>query len=447
MIPLLLSRLKKYFLYFYISPVTEQNTSNCKYVKILSIKESKNIIYLKGLGIKKIIICILSICLSSSLTSNIQAHDNTEDTHEETIGNVGGYLQANIKTSNKLYSETKFYRNPSGGHGFAAESANNLNDKLKGKRAEITGIDNKKNGADRIIKRRNTPPLQIQDKYYRTATESVNSAFGEDGNYRDKTSDNSPMLLEVPSDQYDDAVKLFAKKIEDGKVPGITDPSKASEVIKKGSVTYEQARNITKAGNIDSLKYDAKNGVIVSTSAMGITFTMDFVLSTLNGNSIEDSLKSASLSSLKTGAMTEVIYVLSSQLAKANAATIFTPISQNVASVLGQNTSETLVSLFAADGTKTVTEDAVTNILNNQLLISAVVFTVLSTPDIIDCFNGIISSQELAIKLATIFGGVAGGALGNLVVPGAGTTIGAIAGGTAGGIAGSWGTSTLLSTV
>ncbi|CDA33580.1 putative uncharacterized protein [Firmicutes bacterium CAG:536] len=97
------------------------------------------------------------------------------------------------------------------------------------------------------------------------------------------------MLLEVPSDQYDDAVKLFAKKIEDGKVPGITDPSKASEVIKKGSVTYEQARNITKAGNIDSLKYDAKNGVIVSTSAMGITFTMDFVLSTLNGNSIEDS--------------------------------------------------------------------------------------------------------------------------------------------------------------
>ncbi len=346
-----------------------------------------------------------------------------------------------------MYSETKFYRNPSGGHGFAAESANNLNDKLKGKRAEITGIDNKKNGADRIIKRRNTPPLQIQDKYYRTATESVNSAFGEDGNYRYKTSDNSPMLLEVPSDQYDDAVKLFAKKIEDGKVPGITDPSKASEVIKKGSVTYEQARNITKAGNIDSLKYDAKNGVIVSTSAMGITFTMDFVLSTLNGNSIEDSLKSASLSSLKTGAMTEVIYVLSSQLAKANAATIFTPISQNVASVLGQNTSETLVSLFAADGTKTVTEDAVTNILNNQLLISAVVFTVLSTPDIIDCFNGIISSQELAIKLATIFGGVAGGALGNLVVPGAGTTIGAIAGGTAGGIAGSWGTSTLLSTV
>lgn len=111
-----------------------------------------------------------------------------------------------------MYSETKFYRNPSGGHGFAAESANNLNDKLKGKRAEITGIDNKKNGADRIIKRRNTPPLQIQDKYYRTATESINSAFGEDGNYRYKTSDNSPMLLEVPSNQYDDAVKLFAKK-------------------------------------------------------------------------------------------------------------------------------------------------------------------------------------------------------------------------------------------
>ncbi len=407
---------------------------------------------------KKIIIGLLSIILSCNFTLSIYAQNNEEETYEDsyedTIGNVAGYLQTSISTTKNIRYESRFYENPTGGHGFAAESANNLNDLFKGKNGKVVGSDNIKDGADRIIKKRNGTIIQIQDKYYSTASNSVNAAFSEEGNYRYYISDNSPMMLEVPSDQYDDAVKLFAKKIEQGQVPGVTDPNEASNIVKKGSVTYEQAVNITKAGNIDSLIYDAKNGAIISTISMGISFTMDFVLSTLNGNSVEESLKSASLSSLKTGVLTEVIYVLSSQLAKTNAANVFTPISSNLASVLGKNTSDTLVTLFASNGTKTTT-GAVTKVLNSQLLVSAVVLTVMATPDVVDCFKGRISAQQLAINLATLIGGmaggtvgtIAGGALGNLVVPGAGTTIGAIAGGTAGGIAGSWGTSTLLSTV
>lgn len=408
------------------------------------------------MNMKKVLIVILSFCMAFCSTLTIYAKDeNTSDkTQEETIGSTSGYLYASIKSQKNINYESKFYTNQKGGHGFAAENANNLNDVLKLKKSKIVGDDNALNGADRIIKKRNGEIIQIQDKYYSTAKDSVNSAFGEDGNYRYYTSDDNPMLLEVPKDQYDEAVEFFAKKIEEGKVPGVTDPAEASSFVKEGNVTYDQAKNIAKAGNIDSLKYDAKRGAVISLAAMGITFTIDYVLSTLNGNSTEDSLKNASLASLKTGAMTEVIYVLSSQLAKTNAANVFTPAASKLAGILGENVNETLVKLFATKGTKATTE-AVTKVLSSQLLLTAVSLVVMTTPDIIDCFSGRISSQQLAINLAIAFGGfaggtvgaIAGGVLGNLVVPGAGTSIGAIAGGTAGGMAGSWGASTLLSTV
>lgn len=37
------------------------------------------------------------------------------------------------------------------GHGFAAEQANNLHDILTGKDAKIVGVDNAKDGPDRIV--------------------------------------------------------------------------------------------------------------------------------------------------------------------------------------------------------------------------------------------------------------------------------------------------------
>ena len=38
-----------------------------------------------------------------------------------------------------------------GGHGFAAEDANNLADTLRGKTAQVVGTSNESNGADRTV--------------------------------------------------------------------------------------------------------------------------------------------------------------------------------------------------------------------------------------------------------------------------------------------------------
>ena len=69
-------------------------------------------------------------------------------------------------------SERKF--TAAQGHGFAAERANNLSDVLHGEKAAIIGDNNAKNGADRKILNRDGTTTYIQDKYYSTASGSVN---------------------------------------------------------------------------------------------------------------------------------------------------------------------------------------------------------------------------------------------------------------------------------
>jgi len=107
-------------------------------------------------------------------------------------------------------------------------------------KVETVGRNNQKDGADRIVRYRHGNKIAIQTKYYQTAKKTVEATFSkETGLYRYKG-----QVIEVPSEQYNDAVHEMAKKITAGKVPGIKDPQKADMLIKQGDVTYIQAKNI-----------------------------------------------------------------------------------------------------------------------------------------------------------------------------------------------------------
>ncbi|MFR5090708.1 MAG: hypothetical protein ACLTDR_00615 [Adlercreutzia equolifaciens] len=54
----------------------------------------------------------------------------------------------------------------------------------------------------------------------------------------------------MASDTIEDARKAMAGKIENGQVKGVTDPEKAKEIVQPGHFTYQQAKNIAKAGNL-----------------------------------------------------------------------------------------------------------------------------------------------------------------------------------------------------
>ena len=93
----------------------------------------------------------------------------------------------------------------------------------------------------------------IQSKYYSSANGSINACFDADGMFRYVDADGQPMMVEVASDQYDDAVRIMEQRIRDGKVPNVTDPKKAKDIVRKGTITFKQASQIAKAGTIQSL--------------------------------------------------------------------------------------------------------------------------------------------------------------------------------------------------
>ena len=211
---------------------------------------------------KSSIALILVFCMMINLTP-IQAFA-TERAEIEPIDeyiDIGAYTISNNVTVRRLLEQTKF--TASQGHGFAAERGNNLIDRLKGQNAIVVGDNNVENGPDRLILGRDGSKIWIQDKYYATAKGSVDACF-ENGVFRYLDADGNAMQIEVPSDQYDEAVQQMRAKIENGQLKnaGITDPGEAESLVRKGSLTYKQAVNLAKAGTIESLKYDAVNGVV-----------------------------------------------------------------------------------------------------------------------------------------------------------------------------------------
>lgn len=406
---------------------------------------------------QRLIAILLCVCLLMTLIPFSALHGYASEDNGFTIGERGGYLYGSLQTIKKTYAERKFAT--AQGHGFAAERANNLSDVLRGKKAVIIGDNNAKNGADRKIINRDGTTTYIQDKYYATANGSVNAAFDSvTGEYRYLTSDGTAMWLEVPYDQYDDAIQLMQKKISEGKISGVHDPSEAVNYVRQGRYTYKQAQNIAKGGNIDSLKYDATNGVIVAAGAFGISFALDFVSCAMNGESFKDATKNAALNGLKTGGFVFATYVISSQLAKTGLKSALRPTTDAIANALGNGVSTAILNAFGENSsalTASQIATKVSGILQNQIITSGVIVVALSASDVVDLFRGRISKEQLLKNLIVTIssvagstaGGIAGGAVGSALLPGVGTAIGTIVGGMAGGAASGYVSDALLSKV
>ncbi len=331
-----------------------------------------------------------------------------------------------------------------GGTGFAAEEANALNDQLRGRKVEQVGTANELNGADRIV-----DGVAIQTKYFDSPRSTLNSAFDSQGNYR-----YNGQLLEVPSDQYEECLRLMREKIKQGKVPGIVDPSEAETIVKKGDVSYKQARNIAKSGNIDSLVFDMKNQCITSTYAFAISFSISFAKLKWDGRSTEEALKDSVSMALQSGAASFVTGIATAQILRTRAAAVGVVFMRDgVKAVAQTGIGKSVVERVAqASLGKAVYGAAATNhvakLLRTNVVTSVVTTVVISAPDFYRAaFSGSISWAQFAKNLTVNGAGVAGGAGGWMagaaggaalgsVIPGVGTAVGGVVGGILGALAG-----------
>lgn len=368
-----------------------------------------------------------------------------------TIGEQGGYLYGSRDVLGKLYKEHQF-SSKKGGHGFAAEQANTFLDRARGLDAKVIGYDNAKNGADRMIRLKDGTTIYVQDKYYSTAKESIESAFkSESGTYR-YCMDGKPMQLEVASDQYDEVVKLMENKIREGKVPGLeaTDSAKAPELVRKGGLTYEQACKIAKPGNFESLRYDAATGVVSTGCVLGISFALDYAACILSGQDIGDALQTATTNAVLTGGSFFAAQVVTRQIARTgaleSASKALIPSMEALEKRFGRDTVEALVKAAqgqAAGQTAKSLAGSAARILSNQRVFGLAFTVFLTAPDAFDFFQGRISAAQFAKDFGMVAAGVAGGVGGAVVggalgapIAGAGVSVGAVVGGFVGSAAG-----------
>ena len=373
--------------------------------------------------------------------------DRIIDSKQAGTGAVAAGIQAVKPKIAAFFGEVKNLMNGARGHGYAAEYANNTMDRALGKKVESAAqqLDEHgrqvKAGADRLVN-----GTEIQTKYYKTASESIGAAFEKkQAIYIRSDGSGKMMQIEVPRDQYKEALALMQKRIDNGQVPNVSPGEDARNYVKKGFFTYEQSFNIARAGTIESLTVDAVSGAVCCVAAASITSVIVFAISVWKGNSPKEAARQCLGTSLAIMGKGTLIYTLTMQLSRKEVALIFAGkkytadgISQGFKAVTNpiHTMSEKLAEkisgsgLAATNAGKKLGLDAING---RQLIGGAVTIAVVFGPDVVRALQGKISTKQLFKNSAIATAGMAGAAAAQAAVPV--PVIPAIVGGAVAGIA------------
>lgn len=366
---------------------------------------------------------------------------------KNTFINNGIYGAASVKSASSVESTqwTKYGSNRA--QGFSAEDANALYDKLCGNEIDKVGLNNELNGADRIVN-----GVKIQTKYCQTAADSVKKAFGSDGIYR-----YPGMKLEVPKGQGRDAVHIMEERIKAGKVPGVTNPSQASDIVVEGRVTYDQAVRISKAGNIDSIKFDVANQMVTCAMVAGLSFVVGYAVSRIGGMSREAAISKAVKQAIQTGATTMVASVAIQQLLRTQVGRTMAAAATESAKKAVDRVMRTpagaaviermMIGILGKSAAQNAARNACIKLARTNYFTSIAIAVATTGPDMVKACRGKKSWKQVGKNAVVNVAGIgtgsagwwAGAAAGSCLCPGIGTVVGGIIGAIGGGMAGSIG--------
>lgn len=250
--------------------------------------------------------------------------------------------------------------------------------------------------------------LKVQSKYFSSGKKCIQECF-HNGNFKYYNADGLPMQIEVPFDKYNDAVKFMQKIIDSGQIHGV---NRAEEIVTQGNVTYKQAKNLARAGRINSLIYDGAVGVKIVGYDGGISAAVTFAVSIWKGKDFEDALADSVEIGLNVGGIS---------WANAHIA--------NLTKLSGVGKSG--ISLY-----DTAAETFASKFFRGNVVTGIATTIVISAGDIVNIFRGRISKAQLFKNVVNTGAGFAGGiggavygAAAGSVVPIVGTFIGGVVGG------------------
>ena len=299
------------------------------------------------------------------------------------------------------------------GHGIYAEEAGSLLDKLSGEHSTVVGRDNAKHGPDKIV---DAKPIQC--KYCRHAYNSVEACFYTNPQTGVKSFsyydlNGNPMKIEVPADQYIQAVEYMKTRIVNGQVQGVTDPNAAYDIIRKGRLTYNQALNLAKAGTIESITYDVGTGAVNCLSVFGISAVVAFAQTYWMTKDYKTAAKSAIFAGTRVYGMAFAGGVIASQLSRTGLLSALNPLSTEFSKSISPQLAQEIVNAFRAlAGKKAVygaaAQKSFAKFIGSTAIAQGVMLVVFSVPDTFKILSRKISGAQYCKNMTSLiasFGG------------------------------------------
>lgn len=270
-----------------------------------------------------------------------------------------------------------------------------------------------------------------QMKCYKNGTSSVNACFdkaSKEFRYYDLNGD--PMQIEVPSDQYDDAVKQMEKKIQEGKVPGVTDPSQAKNLIRKSNLTSKQIHNLAKAGTFESLTYDAATGAIQCVAVCGLSALVSFGFSFWQTKDIKKSAKAGLQTGIEVFGPAFASKILVSQLARTQFAKTLSVATNEFTKTLSPKVRQAIINALRALAGKgpiygAAAQKSLAKALSNNIIVEGITFVVYLVPNTVKLFTKKSSGAQYIKNMTSFVASIAGSAGGSLAT---GAALGKIGG-------------------
>ena len=299
------------------------------------------------------------------------------------------------------------------GHGIYAEEAGSILDRLAGEQSTVVGRDNAKNGPDKIV-----DAFPIQCKYHMDASKSVQACFGRDPHtgmmkYRYKDLNGNPAKVEVPSDQYIQAIEFMKKRILAGQVENITDPNAAYDIIRKGKLTYNQAKNLAKAGTIESLEFDIYTGAINGIPAFGISTLVSFAQTYWTTKNYKTAAKSAIITGVQVYTNAFVGGIIASQVARTGLTSAISPLTTEITKSLSPKTIQAMINSYRALAGKraiygSAAQKSFAKFATSTAITQTVMLMLYSAPDTYNAISGKISGAQYWKNMTSLIASFSG---------------------------------------
>ena len=347
---------------------------------------------------------------------------------QEDLSNAAVYSSIEYADlENTVFNATYGADNINTGHGIYAEEAGSKLDQLHGEKSTVVGRDNAKDGPDKLVQPRGSDKgIPVQCKYYKSAGGSVRACFRKNTQtgkleYRYYQLDGkTPMMVEVPKDQYENAVQQMEKRILNGEVPGVTDPGQARAIIRKGRITYAQARNLAKAGTVESITYDMATGVISCSAVAGISSVVVFAVTFWQTKDKKKAANAALETGIQVFGPAFVGRVLAAQLARTAIPDMLIPVTESISKILSPQTVQSIINTFRTIAGKgkiygAAAQKSFAKALRTSALAQIVVFGITSIPDAYRVITGKITgaqfTKNITASAASLGGAIGGGTL------------------------------------